>query len=103
MSKFAIIETGGKQYRVSKDDTIRVEKLPVSSGEKIEFDAVLLTSDGERVTIGTPHIDGVIKGLIISHGKGEKKMVFRYKNKTRRRTKRGHRQPYTEVKITGLP
>ena len=99
---FAIIKTGGKQYKVTESQILRVEKLPQTEGEVV-FPDVLLTSDGKDATIGTPMIpSATVTAQILSNGKADKKMVFRYKNKTRYRKKKGHRQPYTEVKITKI-
>ncbi|MEK7124821.1 MAG: 50S ribosomal protein L21 [Patescibacteria group bacterium] len=99
---FAIVKTGGKQYKVSEGDVLRIEKLE-STGEEVTFDNVLLTSDGKDATVGTPTVPGaVVTAKVLSNGKGEKKMVFRYKSKTRQRKKKGHRQPYTEIRITKI-
>ncbi|PIR88435.1 MAG: 50S ribosomal protein L21 [Candidatus Harrisonbacteria bacterium CG10_big_fil_rev_8_21_14_0_10_44_23] len=100
---FAIIETGGKQYRVSPGDKIKVEKLDAEEGKGVVFDKVLLAVDGDNVEIGTPMVSGVkVEGKVLEQGRGEKKIVFKYKAKTRQRTKRGHRQPYTQVEITAI-
>lgn len=102
MMQFAVIKTGGKQYKVAEGDVLSVEKL-IHDGDKIIFDQVLLITDGENVKIGKPIIaGGKVEAKIIEEGKGKKKMVFRYKAKTRRRTKKGHRQPYTRVQITKI-
>lgn len=101
--KFAVIQTGGKQHKVTKGDVIEIEKLDLGDGEQIIFENVLLRSDGDSVEIGTPYIErAVVKGKVISHGKSGKKMVFRYHSKTRYRKKKGHRQRYTKVKIGDL-
>ena len=97
---FAIIETGGKQYKVESGSKIQVEKLPGEEGGSIVFDKVLLKGEGEKVEIGTPYLEGAsVEGKIVEQGRGAKKMVFRYKSKTRYRKKKGHRQPFTEVEI----
>lgn len=99
---FAIIETGGKQYRVSAGDKIKVEKL-ASEKEEVVFDKVLMVVDGDDVKIGDPMIKGAsVSGKILEQGRGDKLIVFKYKSKTRQRTKNTHRQPYTEVEITGI-
>ena len=96
---FAVIKTGGKQYIVQEDDELIVEKL-IADGESVLFDQVLLISDGEKSTVGQPFIEGAkVVGKIIAEGLGEKKIVFRYKSKTRQHKKKGHRQPFTKVKI----
>lgn len=102
MSKFAIIETGGKQYKVSAGDTIRVEKLSAPKGA-VAFDRVLLVADGEKTTVGTPYVGGAkVTGTVVREGRDEKKIIFRYHSKTRYRKKKGHRQHFTEVKIESL-
>ena len=97
---FAIIETGGKQHKVASEDTLRVEKLDIQVGEPVVFDRVLLKVNGDSVTVGQPYIkDARVEGVVTDQGKEAKKIVFRYHSKTRYRKKKGHRQPYTEVKI----
>jgi large subunit ribosomal protein L21 len=97
--KFAIIKTGGKQYKVSEGDTLRVEKLEKTDGT-VAFDQVMLVVDGDSVSVGQPVVTGAkVAGTVVKEGKADKKLVFRYKSKVRYRKKKGHRQPYTEVKI----
>ena len=97
---FAVIKTGGKQYKVQDGDKILIEKLPQNDGENVSFDQVLLYVNSEDVKIGQPFIgDAKVVGKILEHGKGDKKIVFRYKSKTRYKKKKGHRQPYTKVEI----
>lgn len=98
---FAVIETGGKQYKVKAGDKLRVEKLGVDSGTKFKFDKVLLWAKDGKVEIGTPYIaDKSVEADIVSGEVKEKKViVFKYHSKTRRRTKKGHRQIHTEVII----
>lgn len=99
---FAVIETGGKQYRVSPGTKIKVEKL-ASEGESFVFDKVLLVSDGKEVRIGKPYLENSkVEAKILKQARAKKKIVFRYKSKTRQRTKKGHRQPFTEVEITAI-
>ncbi|HEY4476829.1 MAG TPA: 50S ribosomal protein L21 [Candidatus Paceibacterota bacterium] len=105
--KFAVIKTGGKQYRVAPGDVVTVEKLPESAGgqvgEKVIFKKVLLTNDGEKTTIGVPTISGAtVTGKTIATGRSKKITVIKYKSKVRYRVKRGHRQPYTKVKIATI-
>ncbi|GGE18670.1 50S ribosomal protein L21 [Marinithermofilum abyssi] len=97
---YALIETGGKQYRVEEGQAIYVEKLPVEEGETVTFDKVLLVGkDGETV-IGTPVVDGAkVTGKVEKHGKGKKIVVFKYKPKKNYKRKQGHRQPFTKVVI----
>ena len=100
MAKFAVIETGGKQYRVSAGQNLKVEKLVNETGGAVVFDKVLLIADGEKVQVGAPYISGAsVKGTVLRQARERKKIVFRYHSKTRYRKKRGHRQPFTEVKI----
>ena len=100
--EFAVIQTGGKQYKVSEGDILSVEKLE-HEGDKIVFDQVLLVSDDKNTKVGKPMVSGAkVEAKIIEDGKGKKKMVFRYKAKTRQHKKKGHRQPYTKVQITKI-
>ncbi|GAI54976.1 unnamed protein product [marine sediment metagenome] len=103
---YAIIETGGKQYRVSPGQTIDVERLDVAEGDAVELDKVLLIADGDKVTVGTPTVDGAkVVATSQGDGKGKKIIVFKYKPKVRYRKKTGHRQLYTRLvidKIIGL-
>lgn len=96
----AIIETGGKQYRVTEGDTIFIEKLPVEAGDTVTFDKVLAVIDGENATIGTPVVEGAkVEASVVKNGKGKKIMVFKYNPKKGYRKRQGHRQPYTKVTI----
>ena len=100
---YAIIETGGKQYRVQNGDKIAVEKLGIEDGQKVIFDRVLVVGDGDDVKVGAPYVDGVtVEGNVIETGKGKKVVIFKYKAKKDYRKKQGHRQPYTMVKIESL-
>ena len=97
---YAVIETGGKQYRVQQGDVITVEKLNVEAREKVTFDKVLVVNDGEGLTVGTPCVEGATVGAtVVENGKGKKVVIFKYKAKKDYRKKQGHRQPYTMVKI----
>jgi len=100
---FAVIKTGGKQYKVAEGDVLMIEKLLVD-GETVVFEEVLLITDGDKVTLGKPMISGakVDAKILIAEGKDKKKMVFKYKSKTRHRKKKGHRQPFTKVQITKI-
>ncbi len=103
MSSIAIIATGGKQYLVKEGDVVTIEKLPAGKGDKVVFDTVLLTDDGKATKIGSPHITGAkVSGEVIGEGLGEKKIVMKYRQKSRYYKKKGHRQPFTKVKITSL-
>jgi len=100
---YAVIETGGKQYRVAKGDELRVEKLPARVGDTISFDRVLLTSDGETVRVGRPYIENTkVLGRVARHDKDKKVVVFKYKRRKGYRRKNGHRQPFTLVKIEDI-
>ncbi|MGB9812521.1 MAG: 50S ribosomal protein L21 [Thermovenabulum sp.] len=97
---YAILETGGKQYKVSEGDVIRIEKLSAGEGEAVEFDKVLAISKEGELIVGKPFVENAkVKATILKHGKGEKIIVFKYKPKKNYRKKKGHRQPFTEVKI----
>ena len=103
--QFAIIKTGGKQYKVAEGDVLRIEKLNMLAGverKEVFFDEVLLVVNGE-VKLGRPIVSGAkVSAKVIEEGKGDKKMVFRYKSKTRQHKKKGHRQPYTKIQITKI-
>ena len=100
---YAVIETGGKQYRVQEGDVLNIEKLNVSAGDDITFDRVLVLSDGEKVQVGTPIVEAAkVFGTVVENGKAEKVIIFKYKSKKDYRKKKGHRQPYTMVKIESL-
>ena len=101
--KFAIIETGGKQYKVSDGQRLRVEKLETPAGEDFVFDKVLLVANGDEVKIGAPYITGAkVAAKVVRALRDKKKIVFKYHSKTRYRKKKGHRQPLTEVEITKI-
>ncbi len=96
---YAIIATGGKQYKVSEGDVIKVEKLNGTVGESYTFDQVLIVNNGE-MKVGNPTVDGAtVEASIVSEGRGRKVIVYRYKRKSGYHKKKGHRQSYTEVKI----
>jgi len=100
---FAVVRTGGKQYRVQEGRTIRVGKLAGAPGETVELGDVLMLGDGSDVTIGTPSIAGArVVGTIAEQGREKKIVVFRYKSKTRQRKKTGHRQHFTSVRIEDI-
>lgn len=106
---FAVIKTGGKQYKVAEGDVLRVEKLETKDGNVV-FEEVLLVVNpdasigaGGEVKLGTPVVSGAkVSAKVLEEGKGDKKMVFRYKSKTRQHKKKGHRQPYTKIQITKI-
>jgi large subunit ribosomal protein L21 len=101
--KYAIVEDGGKQYKAVVGESIEVDLYPLEVGEEIDLERVLLISDGENVKVGTPFIDGAkIQATVLGHTKGPKIIVFRYKAKERIRSKTGHRQKYTLVRIDAI-
>lgn len=96
---YAIIETGGKQYKVSEGDVVYIEKLAVSEGDAVKFDKVLVVG-GDNTVIGTPVVEGAsVDAKVLAQGKGKKIVVFKYKPKKGSKTKQGHRQPFTKVQI----
>ncbi|MFP4198246.1 MAG: 50S ribosomal protein L21 [Halanaerobium sp.] len=100
---YAIIKTGGKQYRVEEGQIIKIEKLSAEEGGNVEFDQVLALSDDSGFKAGSPLVDGAsVKGKVIEQGKNKKIVVFKYKPKIRYRKKTGHRQPYTKVLIEDI-
>lgn len=101
---YAIIETGGKQYKVEKDQILHVENLNIEEGGEVVFDKVLLVSgDDGAITVGKPYVKGAtVKGSVLKNGKSKKIIVFKYKAKKNQRKKRGHRQPFTRVEIKEL-
>lgn len=105
MTKIAVIETGGKQYVVSEGAVVSVEKIDgaTEKGSKVTFDKVLLTDDGKAVKVGAPYVSGAnVSAELVGVGRSKKVTVVRYRQKSRYSKKRGHRQPYTKVKITAL-
>ena len=98
---YAVIEAGGKQYRVQEGDVITVEKIKAEVGETVTFNTLLISAEGE-VKVGAPYLNEVVTGTVVEHGKGEKVIIFKYKAKKDYRKKQGHRQPYTMVKIEAL-
>ena len=101
---YAIIETGGKQYKVEKDQILHVENLNIEEGGEVVFDKVLLVSgDDGAITVGKPYVKGAtVKASVLKNGKSKKIIVFKYKAKKNQRKKRGHRQPFTRVEIKEL-
>ena len=97
---YAVIETGGKQYKVSEGDVVFIEKLEAAEGETVTFDKVLVVADGENVTIGAPAVVGAtVSAKVEKQGKAKKIYVFKMKRKKNYRRKKGHRQPFTKVTI----
>lgn len=101
--KQAVIETGGKQYLVSPQDKVEIEKLDAQAGDTVTFDKVLLSADGEKVNVGKPYISGAkVTGKVLEQKKGDKIVVFKYRAKSRYRRKQGHRQLQTVVQIESI-
>lgn len=100
---YAVIRSGGKQYQVREGDTIRVEKLPAGEGDKVTLDEVLLVSDGDKVTVGTPHVEGAsVTATVQAQGRGPKVKIVKFKRRKDYLRQNGHRQSYTELAITGI-
>ena len=100
---YAIIESCGKQYKVTEGDVVFFEKLDVEEGKKVTFDNVVLVSSDKKVEVGAPYVKGVkVEGKVLANGKGKKIVVYRYKAKKNERRTQGHRQPYTKVEITSI-
>ncbi len=99
---YAVIETGGKQYRVAPGDVLRVEKLAAEAGEAIDLERVLLINDDNEVRIGTPTLSEKVTARVLGHGRGEKIRIFKMKRRKQYRKHAGHRQDYTELEITSI-
>jgi large subunit ribosomal protein L21 len=100
---YAVIATGGKQYKVQEGEILRVEKLDGEVGAPISFDQVLMVSDGETVQVGAPVLESMaVRGQIVEQGKAKKILVFKYKRRKRYRRKQGHRQPFTAIRIDAI-
>ncbi|MBI2122987.1 MAG: 50S ribosomal protein L21 [Armatimonadetes bacterium] len=100
---YAVIETGGKQYKVEKGTTVQVERLDAEPGKELTLDRVLLVADGEKVEVGAPVVKGAkVQAKVVGHGRGKKLVVFKYKAKSHYRRKTGHRQDYTTLRIEDI-
>jgi large subunit ribosomal protein L21 len=100
---YAVIKTGGKQYRVAKGDKLKVEKLPVEAGSSVDIDDVLMIGDGDNVTIGAPLVDGgKVTATVVSHGRHDKIEIVKFKRRKHHQKRTGHRQDYTEIEITNI-
>jgi large subunit ribosomal protein L21 len=100
---YAVIMTGGKQYRVSQGDKVRVEKLDAAEGDSIEFGKVLMVVDGDDIKIGAPVLDGgKVTAQVKAHGRGDKVEIIKFRRRKHHMKRQGHRQAYTELEITGI-
>ena len=100
---YAVIQTGGKQYRVSQGDTLRIEKLAAEEGASVDLDKVLLVSDGDEVKLGAPYVDGgKVTATVKTHGRAKKVNILKFKRRKHHLKRQGHRQWYTELEITGI-
>jgi large subunit ribosomal protein L21 len=100
---YAVVQTGGKQYRVSEGDTIKVEKLGLDEGASVELEKVLMVADGDDVKVGTPYLDGGrVTATIKSHGRGKKVKIIKFRRRKHHMKRQGHRQWYTELQVTGI-
>ena len=99
---FAVVKIGGKQYKVAKNDKLKVDKMTEGKGKAVDFDKILLVSDGKKVQIGTPYIKGNVSAKVLSHGKDKKITASKIKPKKRYSKTYGHRQAYTELEITDI-
>jgi large subunit ribosomal protein L21 len=99
---YAVIKTGGKQYRVVLGDVIRVERLPVAAGETVNLDQILLIKDEKDVRVGTPMLSETVTATVKGHGRGDKVNIFKMRRRKNSRRRAGHRQDYTELEVTGI-
>lgn len=100
---YAVIESGGKQHRVVEGEVLRLEKLEVATGESVDFDKVLMVANGDDIKIGAPYVDGgKVTAEVVKHGRGDKVMIIKFRRRKHHRKQQGHRQWFTEVKITGI-
>ncbi len=100
---FAVFESGGKQHRVTEGEVIRLERLDGEPGDSVEFDHVLIVAEGDKVSVGTPYVEGgKVTGEVVGQGRGDKVRIIKFKRRKNYLRRAGHRQHYTEVKITGI-
>ncbi len=100
---FAVIKTGGKQYRVTEGQTLMVEKLPASAGDSIDFDQVLMLSSNDAVAVGSPCVDGAkVKAQVLEHGRSAKVSIIKFKRRKHHLKRQGHRQHFTKVKVLSI-
>ncbi|MCC4266020.1 50S ribosomal protein L21 [Oceanimonas baumannii] len=100
---YAVIQSGGKQHRVAEGQVVRLEKLDVETGAAVEFDKVLMVAQGEDVKVGVPYVDGSkVTAEVVAHGRGKKVKIVKFRRRKHSRKQQGHRQWFTEVKITAI-
>ena len=100
---YAVIQTGGKQYRVSEGDTLKVEKLVAEAGADVELDRVLMVADGDAVKVGKPYLDGgKVTATVMAHGRADKVHIVKFRRRKHHLKRQGHRQWFTEIQITGI-
>jgi len=100
---YAVIQTGGKQYRVSEGSTLKVEKIDAEAGASVELDKVLMVADGDDVKVGAPYVDGGrVTATVKSHGKAKKVHIIKFRRRKHHLKRQGHRQQYTELEVTGI-
>jgi len=100
---YAVIEAGGKQHRVVEGETLSIEKIEVPTGEKIDFDKVLMVANGDTISVGAPYVSGSkVTAEVVAHGRGEKVSIIKFRRRKHYRRQAGHRQWFTEIKITSI-
>ena len=99
---YAVIESGGKQHRVTEGEVLKLEKIEAGTGDKVSFDKVLMVGEGADVKIGTPYVDASVTAEVLSHGRGDKVKIIKFKRRKHHEKQQGHRQWFTEVKITEI-
>ncbi|MGB3726378.1 MAG: 50S ribosomal protein L21 [Glaciecola sp.] len=100
---YAVFQSGGKQHRVAEGQTVRLEKIEVAPGESIDFDNILMVSNGDDIKIGTPYVaGGKVTAEVVTHGRGDKVKIVKFRRRKHSRKEMGHRQWFTEVKITAI-
>jgi len=100
---YAVIKTGGKQYKLAQGDVVRVEKLDAEEGAAVELDKVLMIADGDSVNVGTPYVDGgKVSATVKSHGRAKKVEIMKFRRRKHHQKRTGHRQYYTEIEVTGI-
>ena len=100
---YAVIQTGGKQYRVAEGSTLKIEKLAADEGASVELDKVLMVADGDSVTVGTPYVEGgKVVATVKAHGRAKKVNIIKFRRRKHHMKRQGHRQAYTEIEVTGI-